>query len=213
MRAQKMIKIIQDFEWYYEKGYITTRDGNACVRHEGNYLVTASGVPKHELDQDSYVIVDESGEVIQAPYDQKPSIETMAHILALNNTGKQASVHVHLPDTVALIELFSKSVLGTRSVINTFNTKWPELYRYTIVGDVVPYLKPGSDILHLAIETSFRNMMGDKRIDIVIMERHGVLAVGDNLEHCREHILRLEHISSILLKTITAAGGNLEVIL
>lgn len=207
-----MIKMIQDFEWYYEKGYITTRDGNACVRHEGNYLVTATGVAKHELDQDSYVLVDESGEILEAPYNQKPSIETMAHILALNNTGKAASVHVHSPDTVALIELYVRSVLGPKSVINTFNTKWPELFRYTVVGELVPFHKPGSDILHLAIETSFRNMMNGKRVDIIIMERHGVLAVGDNLEQCREHILRLEHISSILLKTITASGGNLEVI-
>lgn len=221
MIAAKMIKISQDFEWYFDKGYITQRDGNACIKlDDGKFLVTASGAPKHELGVDDYVIVDPDGKVLAAPYQNKPSIETGAHLAILAISKKNASVHVHSPNTVALAALFgtgSRFSPSDGELVNCFNNGYPELFRYTRVGEIVPFLDPGSRELHESIKESIeietKQGHNQRFADIIIMKKHGVMAIGDSLDECREHIVRLEHISSILLKTLSASGGNLGAIL
>lgn len=241
---------IQHFEWYYEKGYITARDGN-CMWVDDNYSlywVTGTGTEKQKLKWGDFVTIDKSGNVMERPnqfdtptkrtYNHKPSIETGAHFAALKESGKRASVHVHSPNTVALAALFEDRggfKPQSHNLVEVLNTKWPELFRYTKVGYIVPFLEPGSKKLHDCIvgslgywvdeaiysEQTLNSTNGPEIIgleevkkwkDICIMQRHGVLAIGDTLDECMEHITRLEHISTILLKIITASG-SLESIL
>jgi ribulose-5-phosphate 4-epimerase/fuculose-1-phosphate aldolase len=248
----------ENFKWYYDNGYITARDGNCAVRAPSRmmrrvqgknvyewvenkdwYYVTMSGDAKNRMhDSLSAILVDNTGRNIDdrlgyGPGHRKTSIETGAHIAALSQSGKYASVHVHSPNTVALAALFEPHG-GFRpqshDLIHVLNTKWPELFRYTRVGHMVPFLTPGSSLLHDSIVSSLgrwedepivnpddpNDVIGLKEVkkwnDICIMQRHGVLAIGDSLDQCMEHIVRLEHISTILLKIITASG-NLESIL
>lgn len=218
------LKIMKDFEWYFEKGYITQRDGNACVKiADDSFLVTASGAPKHELEETDFVIVDSAGSVMATnSLNNRPSIETGAHLAILAISGKNASVHVHSPNTTALAELFSSN--GPRymqpsdtNLVASLNQGWPELFRYTRVGEVVPFLNPGSHELHESIKECIQMECKAEHApslaDIVIMKKHGVIAIGNSLDECKEHIVRLEHISTILLKVISASGGNLGVIL
>lgn len=200
------IKVIKDFDWYYRNGYITVRDGNACFQKlDGTYMVTASGVPKHELDRESFVTVNEFGSVVSTEHpDSHPSIETAAHLSALIQTKKSASVHVHSPNTVALFGLF-QSLEDQDALVKCITTQWPEFFRYTLLGDIVRYDTPGSSSLHDNIDSAFT---GPKRVDIIVLDRHGVLAVGDTLEQCREHIERLDHTCSMILKMLMANGGN-----
>lgn len=219
--------VIGQFKWFYDKGYITNRDGNAAFRIKGGYVVTASGVDKADLQANDFIAVYENGLVgksaagMQVP--GKPSIETAAHLAALNQSGKNASIHVHSPNTVALAALFEP--FGgfkpqSHNLIEVLNTKWPELFRYTKVGHIVHFLEPGSKKLHDSIISSLGKWVWDPNKneevkdfnDICIMQRHGVLAIGNTLAEAKEHIVRLEHISTILLKIVTASG-NLESIL
>lgn len=202
-------KVCEDFKWYYDKGFITTRDGNAAFYQDSDYVVTASGARKDNLTLLDFVSVSARGNSLDKTQ-TKPSIETAAHIAAQMATDKEASIHVHSPNTVALFLLFEEwRGIGTGSLEEALNKKWPELFRYTKIGLTVPFLEPGSDALHQAISQSFRV---DKP-DLVVMQRHGIITVGDNFDKCKEHILRTEHISSILLKTLSASGGKLEKIL
>lgn len=227
-------KICKQFKWFYKNGYITSRDGNACVAAGENFIVTASGVAKHKMvpSHTDFVNVDKDGNPFHK--DLKPSIETGAHMAALKLSGRKASIHVHSPNTVALAALFEKGIVSraqptTSDLVTVLNTKWPELFRYTKVGYVVPFLLPGSAKLHESIVDSLTywddvvvgydeegepNAIEEKRLfkDIVIMQHHGVLAIGNDLDECMDHIVRLEHISTILLKIITASG-SLESIL
>lgn len=222
----QMIKIQQELEWYYNNGYITARDGNICMAlddEKERYLVTASGVRKDEIMLDNYVIVNRHGSQLETPLeDQFASIETGAHLQALEHTGENVSVHVHSPNTVALFHLFADKKAKSPSTIELegqLNSKWPELFRYTKVGRTVPFLKPGSLELHEEVSKSFRlshiQFMRNfhPTPDIVVMQRHGVFATGESLSQCREHIQRLEHISVMLLKIISASGGKKESIL
>lgn len=215
-----MIKVQQEFEWYYNNGYVTARDGNICMRlDEERFLVTASGVRKDEIMLDDYLIINRWGTVLESPIKANfPSIETGAHLAALEHGGGDVSVHVHSPNTVALFHLY-KDAAALTALENQLNTQWPELFRYTRVGKTVPFKKPGSLELHEEISKSFRlshikHLRGfHPTPDIVVMQKHGVFAVGDTLSDCREHIQRLEHISVMLLKIISASGGKKESIL
>ena len=215
-RRCNLIKMSKDFDWYYENKYITVRDGNACVRDGNNYIVTASGVPKHELGFETYVVVDKDLNIIESPLEGlKPSIETAAHLHALESKPFtcKASVHVHPPSTVSLFGIVEKSESITLALENSLNSNWPELFRYTRIGKTVDFLQPGSHELHNKIDESFKiNLINNTFPDIIVLQRHGVLAIGENLEQCREHIERLEHISAILLKMLMA-GLSLKEIL
>ena len=207
-------KIASDFVWYYNNGYITSRDGNAAYRDNDVYVVTASGKVKNNLDPlFDFTLVDKDLKVLDAcPF--KPSIEASAHIQLLEQSKKNCSVHVHSPNTVALATLFDKVKYkfgpSTNVLVSVLNNDWPELFRYTKVGNVVPFLAPGSKELHNAILDCLLFSLSEKGpsySDIIILQRHGVFAIGNSMEECREHIVRLEHISTILLKIISASGN------
>jgi len=137
-----------------------------------------------------------------------PSIETMAHLAALDVRNSEVSVHVHSLNTVSLFSLATK--LNFLSLLeDNLKNQWPELFRYTKLGKTVPFLKPGSHELHDSIKDSF---LKEKNTDIVVLDRHGIIATGESLEECKEHILRLEHVSEVLIKMLTASQFNLDVL-
>lgn len=192
-------EITEIFKWFFDKGYITHRDGNACVLIENEkapdtYLVTASGANKPHMYFMDFVLVDSEGNQATEHMSKYPSIETMAHIHAQKASHHRASIHVHSPNTVALFHGFTHHHSKLEDIINN---QWPEVFRYTKIGTTVPFLDPGSEELHECIANSFKS----KKPDIVVLDKHGVLAVGQNLQQCVEHIVRLEHVSSILLKS------------
>ncbi len=224
--------IIEHFKWYFKKGYITHRDGNAAYRTKGGYVVTGSGVIKNDIKRTDFVLVDKNCKMIDS-YGKKPSIEGAAHVAALEQSGKNASVHVHSPNTVALAALYDNTTSNGNQfkprsyhLEKVLNSQYPELFRYTKVAPIPPYFEPGSKKLHDSIVSCLgywtEKFIGDphdpdieevkKFKDIIILQRHGVLAIGDSLDECMEHIIRLEHISTILLKIVTASG-SLESIL
>lgn len=229
MQPHMNLKIVKDFKWYYDHGYITARDGNAAYRSANGYVVTASGTVKNKLNYTlDFIEVDKNLNIITpSPFPiMKPSIETGAHVSILEQSEKAVSVHVHSPNTVALAALFEQFG-GFRPqsshLVDVLNSKYPELFRYTKVAPIPPYFDPGTEKLHDSIvncmgywglEVAERDKDGEiqkvveakKWNDIIILQRHGVLAIDDSLEECMEHIIRLEHISTILLKIITASG-------
>ena len=189
----------------FKLGYITNRDGNACAisRHGDGYYVTESGVDKSK--DVNLILVDPVGKPVLS--DKKISIETMAHIYALQNTNKTHSLHVHPVYTLALLNKFVTNdaldlqvggiFLGQHCLdYNYFNEleKYPELTRYTNVGVPVDAYPSGSDDLHVRLNDSFED-----NVHIVPMYRHGVMAVGNSFEECLEHVTRLEHVSKIIL--------------
>lgn len=190
----------------YNRQYITVRDGNACHSlNNGNYAITASGVNK-SLYMCPMIEVDRNAQALDKS--KSPSIETMAHIYALQNTNKSHSLHVHPVYTIALLNKFIDNDLLNASYTggmilgaNALNTDYfkhlqdyPELTRYTKVGVPVDSYNSGSDALHDALNQSF-----EPDVNIVPMHKHGVMTVGNSFEECLEHIERIEHVSKIIL--------------
>lgn len=198
------LKMIEDFKWYFENGYITPRDGNVCFKiDDKKFLITASGVEKQKMNLGHILEVDDKGASSSII---KPSIETLGHLVAIKETSHPVSVHVHSLETVALFSLATKKKFLSLLEEN-LRTQWAELFRYTKVGKTVEYLAPGSKELHNGIAKSFENPC-----DIIVLDQHGVIAVGTSLEDCKEHIIRLEHVSKMVLKMLMASNGDINVL-
>lgn len=186
----------------YEKGWITTRDGNISIRtgHESimssYFYITPTAVVKHHLHPDNIIKVN-----LKANQPQNVSIEYGMHYrLQKDATKNRAVVHVHPTNTIAAMYAGFDLQLITKD--------FPEIFRYTKVGPTVAFFQPGSLDLAEKIDEAFRNDDEDrppdiKRIvyDIVGLANHGVVAVGSNPWDAYEHIERLEHICEIVLKS------------
>ena len=182
----------------YEKGWITTRDGNISLRRSGSNImyVTPSGWrktiihPEHmikvRLTQDGLNILDDHAQ---------PSGELDMHSkLQRHHIKTRAVVHLHPTNIIAAM------FAGWN--LQSLASEFPEVSRYTRVGPSVPVLPVTSPEL---AEATFDAMTRpDSNIliyDIVGQANHGVCAVGPNPWDAYEHIERLEHICEIVLRS------------
>lgn len=77
--------------------------------------------------------------------------------------------------------------------------EYPEIFRYTRVGNVVGYVEPISQALADAVENSMLDVNNELICDVVAMDRHGAVSVGSDPWEAFEHIERLNHICEIFL--------------
>lgn len=177
----------------YEKGWISTRDGNASYKraYETDMLITPSGAVKYMLHPDNILIVP-----VEIKASSKASGEIKLHSkLQEHHKEQRAVLHVHPTHIVA--------AMYAGYSLQAISKEFPELYRYTKVGPTVPKLEPLTEAL--ADKTCKRlgldNSTGALKYDIVGQVNHGVTAVGKTLWEAFEHIERLEHICEIVLKS------------
>lgn len=185
----------------YQRGWITTRDGNASLRRSKSKFVyiTPSAWRKNliypelmirmELDKKKNLII---------PQGTHPSGELHMHHLLLKNAAKtRAVVHAHPTHVVA-------------TMYRGFNlqkvcTQFPEIFRYTRVGPTVAALRATSEDLGeataKALGLEVDGVPGSLQFDIVGQSNHGVCSVAGDPWSAFEHIERLDHICEILLKS------------
>tara|TARA_B100000282_G_C31683875_1_gene468023 strand:- start:26 stop:655 length:630 start_codon:yes stop_codon:yes gene_type:complete len=192
----------------YEKGWITTRDGNISLRRSGSDImyVTPSGWRKTIIHPEHMIkirLYENFGvETMEIMDDHaKPSGELEMHD-KLQRYHKCTRAVVHLHPTNIIAAMFAGWDLQALSA------KFPEVSRYTKVGPTVPVLPVTSTELANATWQAMTEPVskhtGTKRkvsYDIVGQAAHGVCAVGPNPWDAYEHIERLEHICEIALKS------------
>lgn len=185
----------------YERGWITTRDGNISLRRslEGkisNYLyITPSGVRKNIIYPENIMklrFVEPEGELSWKG--GKPSGELHMHwLLQRKLTSTRSVVHVHATHVVAAMYAgYNLQVIAE---------DFPEVFRYTRVGPNVASIPATSVELGEATAEALGvcRQTGDLRFDIVGQDRHGVCAVGKHPWDAYEHIERLNHVCEIVL--------------
>jgi len=181
----------------YEKGWITTRDGNISLRRKNSNIlyVTPSGWRKTIIHPEHIVKckLDEYKELI-VPQNSKPSGELYMHYLIQRDTQiTRAVLHVHATNIVA--------AMYAGLSLPQIAAEFPEIHRYTRVGASVSAVPALSK--ELAIETAdnlYVKENGSYEFDIVGQKNHGVCAVGKDPWDAYEHIERLDHICEIVLK-------------
>lgn len=187
----------------YERGWITTRDGNISLRkREGTHLfITPSGWRKTIVHPEHVVrleIVKDplTGELVPMVQDgQQPSGELWMHWNLQRDTIKTRTVvHVHATHIVAAIYAGFD--------LQAISAEFPEISRYTRVGPTVPALPALSRKLADATAACFGlGHDGALAFDIVGQANHGVCAVARDPWTAYEHIERLDHICEIVLKS------------
>ena len=179
----------------YEKGWITTRDGNASLRRRGSSCVyiTPSGLRKNTIRVEDIIKMKIVDNKLQIPEGTSPSGELHMHWLLLRCADTtRAVLHVHPTHVVAAMH----AGFQLDEIVKDF----PEIYRYTKVGPNVPALPATSaelgDATYLAMCP--RDFL---EFDIVGQTSHGVCAVAKDPWSAYEHIERLDHICEIVLKS------------
>jgi rhamnose utilization protein RhaD (predicted bifunctional aldolase and dehydrogenase) len=159
--------------------------GNASWKEGDTLWVKASGTWLAEaLERDIFVSVDlphlsaaiSDGEFAVAPkvaanFALRPSIETILHALMPH----PVVVHLHAVDVLA--HLVRSSFPGCLEQRLGAGTKW--------VG--VPYRKPGAELARAIAE----HMVVSPGIDIVMMQNHGVVIGGENVEDVEDRLAEL----------------------
>lgn len=183
----------------YNRGWISTRDGNGSVRRKNeNWIyITPSGTKKQRLDAESLVKLefqaDNSLLKVDADLTGKPSGEIELHRrLLFEIPDTRTILHVHPTYTIA--------AMYAGLDLQALSLEFPEIHRYTKVAPNVPIVPAISTELAeatcLALELT---ASGTISADIVGLDRHGVIAVARDPWTAFEHIERLEHICQIVL--------------
>jgi|Deesub1362B_J571_1020462.scaffolds.fasta_scaffold00065_7 L-fuculose-phosphate aldolase len=148
----------------YERGLIGELGGNLSLRDGKKIYISPSSVPVSRFSDKDVAEISLDGRILWG----KPSIEYRMHLEIYRRTGFNGIVHTHsiYATTMACLE----NVLYPRDVEG-------EVY----LGDeipVIPYRPPGSEELAESVAKEIERS-GSKA---VLLEDHGVVTVGENLE-------------------------------
>lgn len=151
----------------YEKGFVAANDGNISVRiSENEFLITPTGVSKGFMTPEMIIKVDENGNVLEGDY--KPTSEMKMHLLVYKERPDiQAVVHVHPPYATA----FAIAGLPLDQAI------MPESVVYLGTIPIAEYGTPSTEEVPNAVKKHVKNHQG------VLLENHGALTWGKDLEH------------------------------
>jgi L-ribulose-5-phosphate 4-epimerase len=179
--------------WLSEHGFFGSSrgtGGNVSARIEGDHLmaVTPSSVKYHELSPADICVVDLNGTVVDGK--RAPSVET----------GMHAVIYRSRPDVNAVVH--THQIFG--SIFALINHPIPALFdevSFTLgpTVEIVPYGLSGSTDLVNNVASKLGN-----NANAYIIQNHGILALGKNLDKAMlaaELLEKVAHIYSLALAT------------
>jgi L-fuculose-phosphate aldolase len=186
-------QLVKCMKTLHERGLITGIGGNASIRMEGTneILITPSALYKGELKPDDIVKIDLEGNVLDGVF--KPSIEWHFHAAIYSKRlDVNAVIHTHSPMTTGL------ALAGKKIEPITLESA-------VMLADVpiLEFRYPGTKELG---EIVADNIMGHRA---VIMQNHGVIAVGYDLIEALTTIEVLEEISTMTFVASHFGGAKL----
>jgi ribulose-5-phosphate 4-epimerase/fuculose-1-phosphate aldolase len=182
----------------YSKGWIGTLDGNISFRYGATppmMTITPSGVRKQKLHDYDLVDIEFKPSFVSwddiIPKDTNPSGELPMHYLLQEtiHSRTRAVVHLHPPHIIAAARFFDLSEI---------TKNYSEIP--TKVGKSVGRCPAQSDELGRKVFEAFSlDSSGKPTYDVVAIENHGVVAIGNDPWDALVHIERLNHICEIEL--------------
>lgn len=185
-------EIIRVMKVLYDRGLVSALGGNVSARNPGakEFWITPSGVFKGNLQPDDLVKLDLEGNVLEGFL--RPSVEWPFHaIIYKKRPDVNAVIHAHNPVATGLAlagidikPITIESVLTLRKV------------------PIVPFAYPGTDEL---AELVGKHIEG---VRALILQNHGVIAVGYNLVEAEAVVETLEEVALTQFVAIVASGGK-----
>jgi ribulose-5-phosphate 4-epimerase/fuculose-1-phosphate aldolase len=186
----------------YQRGWVTTRDGNASLRYNtvDHFHITPKGVRKQTLQPDMFkkIGIGENSwyemEYTNISAQLEPSGEIPMHWGLQRKINTDVRVVLHMHPTYTNAAMYRG--IDLQKLVDEF----PELSRYTSVGPTVPMIPPiTQELADACIENIGVQADGSLKYNIIGMDRHGVIAVDTSPWRAFEHMERLEHICRIVL--------------
>ena len=197
--------IVSTMKRLYNNKFISKRDGNVSFKpkHENYFYISAGSIKKDEINEDQIIKVnfekkknhpnnlDNYKLHYLSSNKYKPSREINMHSFLLTHpkfyNDDLYVVHAHPPNIVAYMGINESRQL------NNIKNYFPEL-NVGSIGRNVPYIDAGT--YNLAAQ-SFINL---KNNDIIGLERHGSLSIGNDIDKIFEDIETIEYYIDILIK-------------
>jgi len=186
----------------YNRGMISTRDGNVSLRHadRDHFYVTPSGVRKPVMQYDMFkkLKVKDAREMYftDIAAGLKPTGELPLHWGLQRNIPTETRIVLHTHPTHIVAAMHAGIQLN--ELVDLF----PELGRYSRVAPNVPDVPPISQEL---ADKCFDNLGlqddGSCYFDMVGIKGHGIVAIDETPWRAFEHVERLEHICEMVLKS------------
>lgn len=178
-----------------ELGLCRHRSGNfSVVDHKtGHVLITPSGMARKELDPSHICEMDLAGNVVRAAEGARPSSETLMHL----------AVYEARPDVGAIVHTHSPYATAFACIPKPIPAM---VYEFVYLGcedavKVVPYARPGTP------ELAYRAAAALTANSCCLLESHGAVCLGSNLEEAFLRAQYLEEIAHVYHIALTATGG------
>ena len=177
----------------HEHGLVKGNSGNisAKIPSTDTFLIKPSGAHMEKLKPGELVLVDLKGRKIKGKLNV--SLETPMHT-AIYRVRKdvQAVVHTH-PPTATAFGIAKTAILPLQI----------EMFMILPNGvPVVPFKMPGSKALASAVQKNIANY------DAIILENHGIVTVGTNIEAACSLNEMVEEAAKIQLSAMTIGGKD-----
>lgn len=166
------------------KGFVAANDGNISIKVGDNLvLCTPTGVSKGFMKPDQMALVDLQGNTVDKGSAGGPSSEVKMHLrVYLDDPNVGAVVHAHPPIATAY------AILGEPLEANLL----PEIALIMPLVPVAPYATPSTEDL----PDSIAPFIGEYQA--CLLEQHGSLTWGENLEEAYLGTERVEYYANML---------------
>ena len=187
------LEVIEYSKRLSHRGWVANHDGNITVRvDEDQFLATPTAFAKQDVERESLLYVNGRAEKVSGR--TRPFSELNLHLFAYRARADIAVViHAH-PIHACAFAVRGEPILPTmlaESVVS-LGAEIP----------LVPYARPktpeSTQVLSKALAES----------DVLVMENHGVLAVGPDLETAYLRLELVEHLATIQFKATQLGGAR-----
>lgn len=178
-------------------GLCKHKSGNFSVRipNTNQIYVSPSAIDREELKEDDLCIMDLDGNLIYAKEGTKPSSETMMHLeIYKERDDVKAIVHTHSKIATSF-SVLAKPIPGVIYEAATFGLK--EGY-----VPVAKYERPGT------VELSKSVIEPIRIADMILLEKHGVVAVGTDIKDAFLKAQYVEELAEIYYMTLVINKGQ-----
>lgn len=174
-------RIIELGKRAYNRGFVASNDGNVSIKlSTERFLITASGKSKGYLTYDDILLCDMQGNILEGT--GRASSEIRMHIM----------VYQERPDVQGIFH--AHPIYGTTLAVAGIALDEPILVEVIVsIGKIplVEYGTPGTDALPDNIKKYVKNH------EAFLLEKHGVLTLGADVETAYYRMETVEHFAKI----------------
>ncbi|WP_123053385.1 class II aldolase/adducin family protein [Clostridium sp. JN-1] len=175
-----------------DEGLCKHKSGNFSIKDKktGYIVITPSGVDRKELSYEDICVVDSKLNVIENNKNRRPSSELLMHVYAYNSR----------PDVTAVVHTHSRFATSFAVLKKEIPPIVYEAMYYGGTVYVAPYGRPGTRELAESIVEPL------KKSDACLLESHGVITVGEDIDSTYLKAKYVEEIAEIYYRVLLING-------